>query len=69
MLLMDGKDNESLERGADNDIVRLRWRLKICENIIARLTVENARLRNGAATSRETVPTDDEIRAMLARLA
>ena len=48
MSLMDEKDNASLERGADNDIVRLRWRLKIRENIIARLVLENVRLRNGA---------------------
>ena len=52
---MDEKDNALLERGADNDIVRLRWRLKIRENIIARLVLENVRLRNGAATSCETV--------------
>jgi hypothetical protein len=66
---MDEKDNTSLERGAANDIVRLQWRLKIRENIIARLVLENVRLRNGAAPARETVPTDDEIRAMLARLS
>jgi hypothetical protein len=52
---MDEKDNTSLERGAANDIVRLRWRIKICENIIARLMVENARLRNGRVESCETV--------------
>jgi len=45
MSQMDEKENASLERGADNDIVRLRWRLKIRENIIARLVVENERLR------------------------
>ena len=59
---MDEKDNTSLERGAANDIVRLRWRIKICENTIARLMVENARLRNGAAPARETVTLDDEDR-------
>ena len=42
---MDENDNTSLERGASNDITRLRWRLKICENIIARLMAENERLR------------------------
>jgi hypothetical protein len=45
MSLMDEKNNTLLERGADNDIVRLRWRLKIRENIIARLVAENERLR------------------------
>jgi hypothetical protein len=57
---MDEKDNTLLERGAANDIVRLRWRIKICENTIARLMVENARLRNGMAAICETVLTDDE---------
>jgi hypothetical protein len=52
---MDKKDNTLLERGADNDITRLRWRLKICENTIARLVAENERMRNGAAESCETV--------------
>lgn len=42
---MDEKDNALLERGADNDIVRLRWRLKIRENIIDRLVNEIERLR------------------------
>jgi hypothetical protein len=42
---MDEKDNASLERGAENDIVRLRWRLKIRENIIGRLVAETGRLR------------------------
>jgi hypothetical protein len=45
MSLMDEKDNASLERGAENDIVRLRWRLQIRENIIGRLVAENQRLR------------------------
>jgi hypothetical protein len=45
MSLMDEKDNTLLERGADNDIVRLRWRLQIRENIIGRLVAENQRLR------------------------
>jgi len=45
---MDEKDNAMLERGAANDIVRLRWRLTISENIIARLVAENERLRNDA---------------------
>jgi hypothetical protein len=56
---MDEKDNTLLERGAANDIVRLRWRIKICENIIARLMVENARLRNGMAATCETVACDE----------
>jgi hypothetical protein len=55
---MDEKDNTLLERGAANDIVRLRWRIKICENTIARLMVENARLRNGMAAICETVACD-----------
>ena len=42
---MNEKDNAWLERGADNDIVRLRWRLKIRENIIGRLVADNQRLR------------------------
>jgi hypothetical protein len=42
---MDEKHNTLLERGADNDIVRLRWRLQIRENIIGRLVAENQRLR------------------------
>jgi hypothetical protein len=63
MSLMDGKDNASLERGADNDIVRLRWRLQIRENIIGRLVAENERLRNGTATSCETVALTAEERA------
>jgi ubiquinone biosynthesis protein COQ9 len=45
MSLMDEKDNAALERGAENDIVRLRWRLKIRENIIRRLVAETGRLR------------------------
>jgi hypothetical protein len=63
MSLIDEKDNASLERGAAKDVVRLRWRLKICENIIRRLVAENDRLRNGAATSCETVSLTDEERA------
>jgi hypothetical protein len=42
---MDEKDNTLLERGAANDVVRLRWRLQIRENIIGRLVAENERLR------------------------
>jgi hypothetical protein len=61
---MDEKDNTSLERGADNDIVRLRWRLKIRENVVARLLAENERLRNGAAPAGETVTLDDEERTL-----
>jgi hypothetical protein len=49
MLPNEEKDNALLERGAANDIVRLRWRLKIRENIIRRLVAENERLRNDAA--------------------
>jgi len=45
MSLMDEKDNTLLERGAANDVVRLRWRLQIRENIIGRLVAENERLR------------------------
>lgn len=56
---MDEIDNTSLERGASNDITRLRWRLKIRENIIARLMIENARLRNGRVASCETVACDE----------
>jgi hypothetical protein len=52
---MDEKDNTSLERGASNDITRLRWRLKTCENIIARLMAESERLRL----------TDDEREALV----
>jgi hypothetical protein len=65
MSLMDEKDNTLLERGADNDIVRLRWRLKIRENIIGRLVAENERLRDGAAASCETVTLTDEERAAI----
>ncbi len=46
---MDEKHNTLLARGAANDVVRLRWRLKIRENIIRRLVAENERLRNGGA--------------------
>jgi len=68
--IMDENDNTSLERGAADDIVRLRWRLKIRENVVARLQAENERLRtrathatpsecsvprNGAVAARETV--------------
>ena len=56
---MDEIDNTLLARGADNDITRLRWRLKISENIIARLMVENVRLRNGRVASYETVACDE----------
>ena len=56
---MDEIDNTLLARGADNDITRLRWRLKISENIIARLMVENVRLRNGRVASCETVACDE----------
>jgi len=52
---MDEKHNTSLERGADHDVVRLRWRIKIRENIVARLAAENERLRNGASNGYETV--------------
>ena len=55
---MDEKNDTLLERGAAYDIVRLRWRIKICENIIARLMVEKARLRNGMVASCETVALD-----------
>jgi hypothetical protein len=57
---MDEKHNTLLERGADNDIVRLRWRIKIRENIIRRLVAENQRLRDVAAASCETVLTHEE---------
>ena len=56
---MDEKDNTLLERGADNDVVRLRWRIKIRENVVARLVAENERLRNGRAESCETVARDE----------
>jgi hypothetical protein len=56
---MDEKDNASLERGASNDITRLRWRLKICENIIGRLVAENGRLRNSRGASCEKVACDE----------
>jgi len=46
--LMDEKDDLLLERGAANDIVRLRWRLQTRENIIGRLVAENERLRKSA---------------------
>ena len=59
MSSMDENDNTSLERGASNDITRLRWRLKICENIIGRLVAENQRLRNGRAASCEPVACDE----------
>jgi len=65
MSLIDQKDNTSLERGAANDIVRLRWRLKIRENIVARLVADNQRLRNGAATGCETVTLTEEERAAI----
>jgi hypothetical protein len=55
MSQMDEKENASLERGAADDITRMRWRLKIRENIIGRLVAENQRLRNGAVKSCETV--------------
>jgi hypothetical protein len=37
----------------------VQWRLKIRENIIARLMVENARLRNGMAATCEKVACDE----------
>ena len=52
---MDEIDNTPLERGVNNDSTNLWWRLKVCENIIARLMVENVRLRNGRVESCETV--------------
>jgi hypothetical protein len=42
---MDEKHNRLLARGADNDIVRLRWRLKNRDSIIRVLVAENQRLR------------------------
>ena len=60
MSQMDEKENASLERGAADDITRMRWRLKIRENIIRRLVAENERLRNAAAASCETVLTETE---------
>ena len=56
---MDEIDNTPLERGVSNDSTNLWWRLKVCENIIARLMVENVRLRNGRAASCETVACDE----------
>ena len=56
MSLMEEKDNKSLEIGAATDIVRLRWRLKVRENIIGRLVAETGRLRL----------TDEERAAILA---
>jgi hypothetical protein len=53
---MDERDNAALERGAENDIVRLRWRLQIRENIIRRLVAENERLRLTDA-EREAIET------------
>ena len=52
---MDEKDNTPLERGASNDIVRLRWRIKILRSVIKVIVAENLRLRNGGAASCETV--------------
>ena len=82
MLLMDGKDNESLERGAANDVVRLRWRLQIRENIIRRLVAETGRLRltdeeRGAIEFFADIHADDDppheyadaLRNLLARLS
>jgi hypothetical protein len=80
---MDEKHNTSLERGAANDIVRLRWRIKICENVIARLQAENERLRLTEAEREaiegsifgfvESDPVDaymaDTLRNLLARLS
>lgn len=37
------------------EIERLRWRLKIRENIIARLVSDNGRLKNGLVAGCETV--------------
>ena len=37
------------------EMTRMRWRLKIRENIVARLAAENERLRNGASNGYETV--------------
>jgi ubiquinone biosynthesis protein COQ9 len=65
MSSINEKDNASLERGAANDIVRLRWRIKIRENVVARLQAENERLRNGAATICETVQLTAEERAAI----
>jgi len=76
---MDEKDNTSLERGADSDIVRLRWRIKICENTIARLMADNQRLRL-TDEEREAIETAvrwlepypqvaDTLRKLLARLS
>jgi hypothetical protein len=39
------KAGDPLCEEAANDITRLRWRLKIRENIISRLVAENERLR------------------------
>ena len=56
---MDEIDNTPLERGVSNDSTNLWWRLKVCENIIARLMVDNVRLRNGRVESCETVACDE----------
>jgi hypothetical protein len=64
---MDEKDNTLLERGADNDVVRLRWRIKIRENVVARLLTEIARLRL-TDEEREAVEWFAEIRKPLTRL-
>ena len=42
----------------------VQWRIKIRENIIARLMLDNVRLRNGAVASCETVLTDEERQAI-----
>ena len=56
---MDEKHNTLLARGAANDITRLRWRIKICENVVARLVAENERLRNASVESCEAVACDE----------
>jgi hypothetical protein len=66
---MDEKDNASLERGADNDIVRLRWRLKVRENVVARLQAENKRLRLSVKERDAIDGAAATLRNLLARLS
>jgi len=75
---MDEKHNTLLARGADNDVVRLRWRIKVRENVVARLQAENERLRLTDA-EREAILTAADLligsrpgatlRSLLARLS
>jgi Protein of unknown function (DUF551) len=61
---MDEKHNTLLARGAANDVVRLRWRLKIRDSIIRVLVAENQRLRLIVEQRQQWIPVSERLPAL-----